>query len=145
MAGHSFLLDLVIGLVTLLSYTFALEITDIFTVHDGSRDGGCDGYMQELDQWLGESSYSIATAVEALDRYAQDIRIRRSMSIFFGIYSVGKLGAEGVRREDFASVQRKFESETRFLFNGFSSFLSSSQRTIHSHVSLFPARVRRYD
>jgi hypothetical protein len=138
MARHSFLLDLVIGLVTLLSYTIALEITDIFTVHDGSRDGGCDGYMQELDQWLSESSYSIATAVEALDRYDQDIRIRRSLKL-----ANSEQRVSGVKISPVSNVS--LNPRQGFFSMVFSSFLSSSQRTIHSHVSLFPARVRRYD
>lgn len=130
MAGRSFLLGLITGLLAFPSYTTAdVAITDIFTVQDGSRDGGCDGRMAVLDQWLSESLFSVATALESLDKYDQLPKVRKAMSIFFGISGIGKLEPEpesddsdqegAPRRAAFNSVKSKFESRDNnfsFLF-----------------------------
>ncbi|KAL2802027.1 hypothetical protein BJX63DRAFT_438263 [Aspergillus granulosus] len=92
MAKRSFLLGLITGLLVLLPYTFAVEITDIFTVQPGTREGGCDDRAAVLDQWLSEGIESIDVALNAIDQYNQDARVRRSMSAIFGIANTGRLG-----------------------------------------------------
>ncbi|GAW12854.1 hypothetical protein ANO14919_022250 [Xylariales sp. No.14919] len=68
MAKIPFLLGL-----TLLSRIVAVEIDDVFTVHPGPRDGGCDERLGTLDQWLSEAIESVDTALLAIDEYNQDI------------------------------------------------------------------------
>ncbi|KAK4038077.1 hypothetical protein C8A01DRAFT_48254 [Parachaetomium inaequale] len=85
MAKHSFFLGLVTGLLALLPCTIAVEITDLFTVQPGARDGGCDDRAAVLDQWLSEGIDSIDVALNAIDEYRQDPRVRRAMSVIFGI------------------------------------------------------------
>ncbi|RWA13178.1 hypothetical protein EKO27_g1887 [Xylaria grammica] len=104
MAKIPFLLGL-----TLLSRIVAVEIDDVFTVHPGPRDGGCDEQLGTLDQWLSEAIESVDTALLAIDDYNQDIRVRRSMSIFFGIANSGRLGSTGARVNAVAGVRANIE------------------------------------
>jgi hypothetical protein len=99
MAKSSFLLCLITGLLAFLSRTIAVEITDIFTVHSGTNDGGCDARAAVLDQWLSEGIESIDVALTAIDEYNQEIRVRRSMSSFFGIANSGP-ARDGTPRSD---------------------------------------------
>ncbi|GKT58404.1 hypothetical protein ColTof4_12335 [Colletotrichum tofieldiae] len=98
MAKGSFLLGLITGLLALLSCTIAVEITDIFTVQPGTLDGGCDGRAAVLDQWLSEGIESLDVTLNAIDEYNQDPRVRRSMSVIFGIANSGRLGGANTPR-----------------------------------------------
>lgn len=91
MGNLSSLLVLITGLLALLPCAIALKITDIFTVQSGNQNGGCDNRDTELEQWLSEAIDSIYYAVQALNTYDQDIRVRRAMSTIFGIANNGKL------------------------------------------------------
>ncbi|KAF6823627.1 hypothetical protein CMUS01_10598 [Colletotrichum musicola] len=91
MAKALFLPGLIAALLAFLTCTTtAVEITDIFSVEDGTRDGGCDHRAAVLDQWLSETIGSIVEALNAIERYEQDIRVRRSMSAIFGIRNAGR-------------------------------------------------------
>jgi hypothetical protein len=100
MAKHLFFLGLIASLFVLLPRTIAVDIPDIFTLEPNlsDADGGCDGRADELDQWLTESIYSIDAALNAIDSYNQDVRVRRSMSVIFGITNSGRLGGPTTSR-----------------------------------------------
>ncbi len=107
MAKPFILLALVANLLSLLSCTVAdVEITDIFTVQPGASDGGCDSRAAVLDQWLSECLESLGVAISAIDEYDQDIRVRRSMSSFFGISNNGPLRGNGDRTANVETVKR---------------------------------------
>jgi len=67
MATLSFVLGLITALVlTFLPCTNAVDITDLFTVQPGARDGGCNGREAMLDQWLSEGIESVHIALAAI-------------------------------------------------------------------------------
>lgn len=92
-------------LLALLSCTIAVEITEIFTVQDGTREGGCDHRAAVLDQWLSETIESIDTALRAIDEYDQEIRVRRSMSAFFHIANQGRLRPDSDKAAAVAQIR----------------------------------------
>ncbi|KAK3393388.1 hypothetical protein B0H63DRAFT_443635 [Podospora didyma] len=111
MEQHSFLLGRLLTalLVTLLSCAInALTIYDIFTAQPGTTDGACDSRAAVLDDWFTETSCSVVTALEAIDNYEQDIKVRRAVSAIFGI-SNGKLGKAGARRDGINKITRNLD------------------------------------
>jgi len=66
-------------------HALGLDVNDIFTVQNGNTDGGCGARMAVLDQWHTESIYSLAVAVNAVDRWSQEPAVRRSMRVIFNI------------------------------------------------------------
>ena len=90
-----------LGLVTilfslLLRTVSGVTLDQLFVVHSGGSNGGCDAYFNQasktgtLDDWLDEINFSLATAIDSLDSYNQDIRVRRALWIFFGIRNAGR-------------------------------------------------------
>ncbi|KAI2471680.1 hypothetical protein F4781DRAFT_90224 [Annulohypoxylon bovei var. microspora] len=90
-----------LGLVTvllcvLLCTVSAVTLDQLFVVQSGSTDSGCDMYFDQaskegtLDEWLDEINYSLSTAIDIMDLYNQDVRIRRAVSTFFGVRNQGK-------------------------------------------------------
>ncbi|KAL2150897.1 hypothetical protein VTH82DRAFT_5995 [Thermothelomyces myriococcoides] len=91
MAKRTSLLGLITGLLIVLSCTVALEITDIFTVQSGSKDGGCDDWAAVLDDWLTECIWSLDTTLDAIEQYNQQPSVRKAMSAIFGIANRGRI------------------------------------------------------
>ncbi|KAL2872835.1 uncharacterized protein BJX67DRAFT_20775 [Aspergillus lucknowensis] len=117
MAKHSFLLALITAYLVLLPCTVAVDITDIFTVQPGSSDGGCDDRAAVLDQWLSEGIESLDVALNAIDEYNQDIRVRRSMSVIFGISNSGPLRPNTARAVAVGRVRDYIEHIGNFYNN----------------------------
>ncbi|KAK8080202.1 hypothetical protein PG997_008020 [Apiospora hydei] len=130
MANGFFLLGLITGLLALPpSFIIAeddgsvniadIDIKDIFTVQLGSGDGACDDIrMGLLDQWLTEITYSLDTALNSMDKYDGDLRVRRSMFKFFKIANKGILGGEDtLRRKAFNKVRDNIQYIDAFYNN----------------------------
>lgn len=91
MAKVSFLLGQITALALMLwTIAEAIDITDIFTVQTGTNNGGCDARLTVLDDWLSEIIQSLDTALVAILDYNNDERVRKSMSVIFGIADEGK-------------------------------------------------------
>ncbi|KAH6856897.1 hypothetical protein B0I37DRAFT_351915 [Chaetomium sp. MPI-CAGE-AT-0009] len=129
MAKPFFLLGLIASLVVLLPCTIAVDIDDIFTLEPNlsDEDGGCSSRAAALDQWLTEASYSLDTALNAIDDYNQDIRVRRSMSVFFGIANSGRL-RENTARNDAVNEVRDFIEHVNNFFNDNPLYNSANYR-----------------
>lgn len=102
-----------LGLVTALFGIYfrtvsGLSLNDLFIVQSGATDGGCDNYFDQasesgiLDDWHDEITYALATAIDRIDTYNQDIKVRRALKIFFDIPSQGR--ASGARLDDIEKI-----------------------------------------
>ncbi|KAI1345752.1 hypothetical protein F5Y01DRAFT_322793 [Xylaria sp. FL0043] len=83
-------------LSVLLRKAFCVTVDQLFVVQSGASNGGCDKYFDQvkkdgiLDNWVEEINFSLSTAIDGLDLYNQDIRIRRAVQTFFGVRNRGK-------------------------------------------------------
>ncbi|ORY65780.1 uncharacterized protein BCR38DRAFT_511258, partial [Pseudomassariella vexata] len=102
--------------LTLLSRTVAIEITDIFTVQPGASDGGCGDRVAQLDQSLSEGIESLDVALNAIDNYNNDIRVRRSLATIFGITNSGRLRESRVTADAVRRV-RMYINHTKDFYN----------------------------
>ncbi|KAK0742157.1 hypothetical protein B0T21DRAFT_124691 [Apiosordaria backusii] len=116
MARISFLLGLTTCLLTLLPSTIGVEIHEIFTLpRTGTTNGGCGDRMNVLDQWLGESIRSVGVALDAINDYDNDARVRKSMAKFFRIHNGGKLPETGIRVDAVQEVKDNLQYVEDFL------------------------------
>ncbi|KAH7311223.1 hypothetical protein B0I35DRAFT_61850 [Stachybotrys elegans] len=126
MARMQLFLSLAACLATLLSSVCAIEIYDIFTVdRTADVDGGCRSRLGVLDEWLSECIESIDIALSAIDDYRNDIRVRRSMSIFFGIHNSGRNQPESVGQ---------VRAEIRFL----AEFFNQAEKEVDPTGPIYP-------
>lgn len=101
MAKLFFPFGLVPVLLGVLLRTVSAQVTlnQLFVVQRGANDGGCDRYFDQtthtgtLDDWLDEINFSVAAAIDAIDQYDQDVRVRRAIQAFFGIRNQGRASA----------------------------------------------------
>jgi hypothetical protein len=97
-----FSLGLVTVLLSLCLRTVLSDVTldQLFIVHSGGSNGGCDGYFDQttkkgpLDDWLDEINFSLTTAIDRLAKYDDNdndgVMVRRAVQIYFGIRNQGK-------------------------------------------------------
>ncbi|KAI3317158.1 hypothetical protein HD806DRAFT_527304 [Xylariaceae sp. AK1471] len=85
MTRISSLLELIAVVLSIVPGMLAVYITNIFTVQNGNNDGGCGARDDVLDLWLSEGIESLVVAINEIDDYRNDIWVRRSMSVIFGI------------------------------------------------------------
>lgn len=76
---------LLVVLVGLICHSGAVDIDTIFTVHNGTDPGNCNGRSTLLDDWLSECSNSLYFAEQAMNVSEKDPRVQKSLSTFFKI------------------------------------------------------------
>jgi hypothetical protein len=82
-------------------------ITDRFTLKSGTRNGGCDGRIDLLNQYFTESRLSVTLALNYLDSHgdkdtATGRKVRRALDTFFKISQSIKGGVNN--RNEVASM-----------------------------------------
>ncbi|KAK4164603.1 hypothetical protein QBC43DRAFT_288507 [Cladorrhinum sp. PSN259] len=159
MAKYHFFLSLTACLLAFLTPTFgADDVTPgmIFTVDlKGTSNGGCGGREGIVDQWIAEGSFSVDTAMAAIDKFenegTESELVREAILMWFGIGTSGtKKGNKKSKNEDtkalvaevkakldhvqdyfnFRKTGRtpKYDPKTRFLFCH-SNFLERHAKT----------------
>ncbi|KAL7943681.1 hypothetical protein V8C42DRAFT_358930 [Trichoderma barbatum] len=105
MAKLSFPLGLVAVLIsTILPTVSGITLNEVFIVHSGGSNGGCDQYFNQvdgsgtLDEWLEEINFSLSAAINAIDEYQNDPKVRKALNTFFGITSKNKKPAAGTQK-----------------------------------------------
>jgi hypothetical protein len=117
MAKLLFPLGVVTALLSVLLCTVSgVTLDQLFVVQSGGTEGGCDKYFNQaakdgtLDDWLDEINFSLATAIDKIDEYNQDIRVRRALQTFFGIHNRPKpsAAAQAIINKIARTFQRMF-------------------------------------
>ncbi|KAI1812914.1 hypothetical protein GGS20DRAFT_511454 [Poronia punctata] len=141
MTRISSFLGLIAIVLSIVPGISAVDIPDIFTLHPGNNDGGCGARDAILDLWLSEGIDSLYTAIVAIDDYRNDIRVRRSMSVIFGIRNNARANTGpgtpvGLVRQYLQYILNFFNNENnQYVKNEYWLFCDSTFLSLHEPSS----------
>ncbi|KAI0181024.1 hypothetical protein GGR52DRAFT_577682 [Hypoxylon sp. FL1284] len=75
----------------LLRTALGVTLDQLFVIRGGTSNSGCDNYFDPttkegtLNDWHEEIIYSVAAAIDGIDRYRQEPAVRKALVSFFGI------------------------------------------------------------